>query len=88
MDYFIIAVATVSALYFHWWLHRRIKRWMDRDLALSLAGSDPEKRTLMLQRLEQAQQHKIKRRDLAAWLQAAAGQAPEGQAAQKTPQRD
>jgi hypothetical protein len=42
----------------------------------------------MLQRLEQAQQQKIKRRDLAAWLQAAAGQAPEGQAAQKTPQRD
>ncbi|MGV8861229.1 MAG: hypothetical protein ACOH2O_15455 [Pseudomonas sp.] len=88
MDYFIIAVATVSALYFHWWLHRRIKRWMDRDLALSLAGSDPEKRTLMLQRLEQAQQQKIKRRDLAAWLQAAAGQAPEVQAAQKTPQGD
>ena len=88
MDYFIIAVATVSALYFHWWLHRRIKRWMDRDLALSLAGSDPEKRALMLQRLEQALQQKIKRRDLAAWLQAAAAQAPEGQAAQKTPQRD
>jgi hypothetical protein len=42
----------------------------------------------MLQRLEQAQQQKIKRRDLAAWLQAAAGQAPEVQAAQKTPQGD
>ena len=76
MDYFIIAVATVSALYFHWWLHRRIKRWMDRDLALSLAGSDPEKRALMLLRLEQAQQQKVKRRDLSAWLQTAAAQAP------------
>ena len=37
MDYFIIFVTTVAGLYFHWWLYVRIKRWMDRDLALSLA---------------------------------------------------
>ena len=44
MDYFIIAATTVAGLYFHWWLYVRIKRWSDRDLALSLAGSDPLKR--------------------------------------------
>lgn len=39
MDYFIIAVTTLAGLYFHGWLYVRIKRWMDRDLALSLAGT-------------------------------------------------
>lgn len=77
MDYFIIVVATVAGLYFHGWLYVRIKRWMDRDLALSLAGDDPQKRIFMLQCLEQALQQKIKRRDLPAWLQNAARQAPE-----------
>lgn len=44
MDYFIIAATTVAGLYFHWWLYVRIKRWMDRDLALSLAGQDELKK--------------------------------------------
>jgi hypothetical protein len=36
MDYFIIFITTVTGLYFHWWLYKRIQRWTDRDLALSL----------------------------------------------------
>lgn len=44
MDYFIIVVTTVAGLYFHWWLYVRIKRWMDRDLALALAGKDEQKK--------------------------------------------
>ena len=27
MDYLIIAIATLSGLYFHWWLFVRIRRW-------------------------------------------------------------
>ena len=76
MDYFIIFITTASGLYFHWWLYVRIKRWMDRDLALSLAGNDPQKKEFMLQRLAQAQQQKIKRSDLPQWLQAAAADYP------------
>ncbi len=38
MDYFIIVVTTLAGLYFHGWLYLRIKRWVDRDLALSLAA--------------------------------------------------
>ncbi|MBB3240704.1 hypothetical protein FHW68_002211 [Pseudomonas sp. Tn43] len=72
MDYFIIVVTTVAGLYFHWWLYVRIKRWMDRDLALSLAGQDEQKRAFMLQQLANAQAQKIKRRDLPQWLAAAA----------------
>ncbi|MBD9563765.1 hypothetical protein [Pseudomonas sp. PDM09] len=72
MDYFIIVVTTVAGLYFHWWLYVRIKRWMDRDLALSLAGKDEQKRAFMLQQLANAQAQKIKRRDLPQWLAAAA----------------
>jgi hypothetical protein len=48
MDYFIIFITTAAGLYFHWWLFRRIRRWMDRDLALSLAGDDPDKRSYLL----------------------------------------
>jgi len=76
MDYFIIVITTAAGLYFHWWLYVRIKRWMDRDLALSLAGKDEGKRAFMLERLEQAQAQKIKRRDLPKWLQAAAADYP------------
>ncbi|MGY2443544.1 hypothetical protein [Pseudomonas sp. SDO52101_S400] len=76
MDYFIIVVTTVAGLYFHWWLYVRIKRWMDRDLALSLAGKDEGKRAFMLERLAQARTQKIRRRDLPKWLEAAAAGYP------------
>ena len=76
MDYFIIVVTTVAGLYFHWWLYVRIKRWMDRDLALSLAGKDEGKRAFMLERLAQARLQKIRRRDLPKWLEAAAAGYP------------
>ena len=69
MDYFIVVVATVAGLYFHGWLYVRMRRWMDRDLALSLAGQDPAKRAFMLQLLERARVEKIKRKALAAWLE-------------------
>ncbi|MFJ4196207.1 hypothetical protein [Pseudomonas sp. NPDC089534] len=77
MDYFIIVATTVAGLYFHGWLYVRIKRWMDRDLALSLAGKDESKRAFMLERLAQAHKQKIKRRDLPQWLKAAAAEYPE-----------
>lgn len=72
MDYFIIVVTTLAGLYFHGWLYLRIKRWVDRDLALSLAGDDPLKRAFMLQQLELARTLKIKRGDLPGWLKNAA----------------
>jgi hypothetical protein len=50
---------------------------MDRDLALSLAGKDEQKRAFMLQQLENAQAQKIKRRDLPQWLAAAAAAYPD-----------
>ncbi|VVQ20161.1 hypothetical protein PS934_04928 [Pseudomonas fluorescens] len=76
MDYFIIVVTTVAGLYFHWWLYVRIKRWMDRDLALALAGKDEQKKAFMLEQLASAQVQKIKRRDLPKWLEAAAAGYP------------
>lgn len=69
MDYFIVVVTTVAGLYFHGWLYVRMRRWMDRDLAMSLAGEDPAKRAFMLQLLERARAEKIKRKALAAWLE-------------------
>ncbi|MCJ1885340.1 hypothetical protein LNN38_10850 [Pseudomonas sp. LA21] len=72
MDYFIIVVTTAAGLYFHWWIYWRIRRWMDRDLALSLAGDDPAKRSYLLERLQEAKRQRVKRRDLPQWLQQAA----------------
>lgn len=74
MDYFIIFIATASGLYFHWWLMVRIRRWADRDLALSMASDDATKRDYMLQKLEQAKQDKVPRKQLQTWLEQAAGE--------------
>jgi len=77
MDYFIIFATTAAGLYFHWWLYLRIRRWMLRDLALSLAGKDERKKTYMLDRLASVHAQKIKRRDLPLWLEAAAAEYPD-----------
>ncbi|MGY4526043.1 hypothetical protein [Pseudomonas sp. UBA4617] len=69
MDYFIVVVTTLAGLYFHGWLYVRMRRWIERDLALSLAGADPGKRAYMLQKLEQARSEKVGRKQLAVWLQ-------------------
>lgn len=69
MDYFIVVVVTVTGLYFHGWLYVRMRRWMDRDLALSLAGEDPAKQDFMLKLLERARVEKVRRKELAAWLE-------------------
>lgn len=74
MDYFIIAVATLSGLYFHWWIYSRIKRWANRDLALSMAEKNPDKQAYMLNKLTEAAHLKIKKNQLETWLQAAADQ--------------
>ncbi|UZE24991.1 hypothetical protein LOY67_06130 [Pseudomonas sp. B21-056] len=80
MDYFIIVATTVAGLYFHGWLYVRIKRWMDRDLALSLAGQDEQKKAYMLQQLARSREQGIKRRDLPQWLQTAAAGYPDTKA--------
>ena len=92
MDYFILFITTAAGLYFHGWLYVRIKRWMDRDLALSLAGDDPAKKDFMLQRLAAARQQNIKRRDLPQWLHTAAAdysiKAPAAPASSQPPHAD
>ena len=74
MDYFIVAVATLSGLYFHWWIYVRIKRWINRDLALSMAQGNTQKQAYMLDKLIEAQTLKIKKNELHDWLQRAADQ--------------
>ncbi|MDY7218822.1 hypothetical protein TOI97_04460 [Denitrificimonas sp. JX-1] len=74
MDYFIVAIVTLSGLYFHWWIYVRIKRWINRDFALSLAPNDPDKQAYMLNKLNEAEALKIKKGELQGWLQTAADQ--------------
>lgn len=68
MDYFIIAVTTLAGLAFHGWLFVRFRRWADRDLALSLAGNDPQKRAWALERLAQAKAEGVRRKERESWL--------------------
>ena len=72
IDLAIVAVVSALAIALHVALFVLFRRWMDRDLALSLAGKDEGKRAFMLDQLARAQALKIKRRDLPMWLEAAA----------------
>lgn len=74
MDYFIVAVAVLTGLYFHWWIYARIKRWINRDLALSMAGDGQQKQEYMLDKLAEAAVLKVKKKELQNWLQKAADQ--------------
>ena len=73
-DIAIVALVSVLAITLHVALFVLFRRWMDRDLALSFAGDDAGKRDFMLQRLRQAKASSVKRRELAAWLERAAGE--------------
>ena len=70
--YLIVAITTAVVIALHAGLYWKIRRWMDRDLALSLGGEDAAKRAYMLVKLEEARRTGVKRRDLPAWLQQAA----------------
>lgn len=64
MDDPIVALTTCAGLAFRGWLHALNRRWPDRDIALSLADSYPDRRTWALQRLEASRELKARRRDL------------------------
>lgn len=70
--YLIVIVTTVVVIALHAGLYWKIRRWMDRDLALSLATENLAKQAYMLEKLEEARRAGVKRRDLPAWLQQAA----------------
>ena len=74
MGYFIVSITTVVVIALHVGLYWKIRRWMDRDLALSLAGEDVSEQSHMLVKLEEARRTGVKRRDLPAWLQQAAAE--------------
>lgn len=76
IELIIVAIVSGLAIALHVVLFVLFRRWMDRDLALSLAGDDPGKRQYMLDCLQQSRRTGIKRRDLPAWLQKAATLGP------------
>ena len=73
VDLAIVVVVSVLALALHVVLFIVFRRWMDRDLALSFAGDDAGKRRYMLDCLARAKRERVARRELAAWLERAAG---------------
>lgn len=72
MDLAIVLVVSLLAIALHVALYLLFRRWMDRDLALSLAGDDAGKRCYMLDCLQRARRDGVRRRDLPAWLERAA----------------
>lgn len=75
-DIAIVALVSALAIALHVVLFVLIRRWMDRDLALSFAGDDANRRDYMRQCLQRARREKVKRRDLPAWLERAAADYP------------
>ncbi|NCT88869.1 hypothetical protein GXB84_16250 [Stenotrophomonas acidaminiphila] len=69
MDLAIVLVVSLLAIALHVALYLLFRRWMDRDLALSLAGDDASKRRYMLDCLQRARRDGVRRRDLPAWLE-------------------
>ncbi len=75
-DIAVIALVCVLALALHVVLFVLVRRWMDRDLALSFAGADADRRAWMLARLRQAKRQRVRRRELPAWLERAVAEYP------------
>ncbi|WP_409476315.1 hypothetical protein [Stenotrophomonas sp. Y-13] len=69
MDLAIVLVVSLLAIALHVALYLLFRRWMDRDLALSLAGDAAGKRCYMLDCLQRARREGVRRRDLPAWLE-------------------
>ena len=77
-DIAVVALVSALAIALHVVLFVLIRRWMDRDLALSFAGDDASRRDYMLRCLQRARAEKVRRRDLPAWLERVAADAPPG----------
>ena len=76
--YVVVVVTTALVVALHVGLFWKIRGWMDRDLALRLAGEDESRRAYMLARLADARRARVRRRDLPACLERAASEyAPE-----------
>lgn len=69
MDLAIVLVVSLLAVALHVVLYVMFRRWMDRDLALSLAGDDEGKRRYMLDCLRRAKSEGVRRGGLQAWLE-------------------
>lgn len=69
MDLVIVAVVSALAIALHVVLYLLFRRWMDRDLALSFAGDDEDKRDYMRQCLQRAKREGVRRGDLPSWLE-------------------
>lgn len=69
MDLAIVLVVSLLAIALHVVLYLVFRRWMDRDLALSLAGDDADKQRYMLDCLQRARAEGVRKRELQAWLE-------------------
>jgi len=72
MDVAIVVLVSGLALALHVGLSVLIRRWIDRDLALSFASGDADRQAYMLRHLAVARREGVGRRALPAWLEAAA----------------
>ena len=72
-DIAIVVIVSALAIALHVALFVIFRGWMDRDLALSFAEDDAGKRRYMLDCLARAKRERVTRRDLAGWLERAAG---------------
>lgn len=63
LSIFIIVVSVLLAVVFKWYLFRRIRNWMDRDLIHGLAQRDPERIAWLTRADQDLREQGIKRAD-------------------------
>lgn len=64
LDLVIIAIATLTAIAFKWFLFRRIRGWMDQDLIKGLAAGDSAKLQYLQQEYQRLSAEKLPRNQL------------------------
>ncbi|WP_027857020.1 hypothetical protein [Marinobacterium jannaschii] len=59
----IIVISTLAAIFFKWYLFRRIREWMDQDLIKGLANGSDQKLAYLQLKLQGLKDQGVKRRD-------------------------
>jgi len=65
----IIVITTVTAVFFKWFLFKRIREWMDQDLIKGLANGDEQKLSYLQQKLQELKAQGVKRGDYQTQLE-------------------
>ncbi len=60
---FIILISTLTAVFFKWFIFKRIRQWMDQDLIKGLAEGNTAKQAYLQEQHQRLREKGVKRRE-------------------------